>query len=102
MTRSLEDLAHIAQSVSDIYAERFDIHRNQVWHMAKLSEELGELQAAYLKAQGQGRSTADAAELRRDLEDEVADLFAQILLFARWQEIDIPEAVARKWGQYLK
>ncbi len=100
--RSVDELSDVSQQVSDIYASRFGIERDAVWHMAKLSEELGELQAAYLKLNGQGRTEASADVLRGALEDEVADVFAQILLFARWQQIDIPEAVMRKWGQYLK
>lgn len=100
--RSVDELLDVSQQVSDIYAARFGIERDAVWHMAKLSEELGELQAAYLKLNGQGRSEESIVQRRAALEDEVADLFAQILLFARWQEIDIPEAVMRKWGQYLK
>ena len=99
--RSIDRLSEISQQVSDIYAARFGIERDAVWHLAKLTEEMGELQAAYLKCAGQGRDDRDAAVLRAAMEDEVADLFAQILLFARWQDVDIPAAVARKWGQYL-
>ncbi len=100
--RSLDELSQVAQDVSDIYAARFGIERDAVWHMAKLSEELGELQAAYLKLNGQGRTEADRDVLRVALEDEVADVFAQILLFAPWQGVDIPAAVKRKWGKYLE
>ncbi|MEL6640550.1 MAG: hypothetical protein AAFP98_04425 [Pseudomonadota bacterium] len=99
--RSIDRLSEISQQVSDVYATRFGIERDVVWHLAKLTEEMGELQAAYLKCAGQGRVDRDEAALRQDMEDEVADLFAQILLFARWQDVDIPAAVARKWGQYL-
>ncbi len=99
--RDIDHLSDVSHQVSDIYAARFGINRDAVWHMAKLTEEMGELQAAYLKCAGQGRDDRDAAALRTAMEDEVADLFAQILLFARWQEIDIPQAVMRKWGQYL-
>ncbi|MQQ09384.1 hypothetical protein GFB49_13030 [Epibacterium sp. SM1979] len=99
---NLEELSEVAQKVSDVYAARFEIERDAVWHLAKLGEELGELQAAYLKLKGQGRSEAAPDELRRALEDEVADLFAQILLFARWEDIDVSQAVMRKWGQYLE
>lgn len=99
--RSLDRLSDVSQAVSDIYADRFGIDRDAVWHLAKLGEELGELQAAFLKRNGQGRAKGDADALQRAVEDEVADLFAQILLFARWQDIDIPTAVARKWGRYL-
>ncbi|MBR2574754.1 MAG: hypothetical protein IKE14_10535 [Loktanella sp.] len=99
--RSIDALSDLSQAVSDIYAKRFGIDRNTVWHLAKLTEELGELQAAFLKRNGQGRTAQDVQALQTAMEDEVADLFAQILLFARWQNIDIPTAVARKWGKYL-
>ena len=95
----LETLSELAQTVSDIYAARFAIERDAVWHMAKLSEELGELQGAFLDLNGQGRSSE--SDLRQALEDEVADLMGQLLLFARWQDINIPMAMARKWGRYL-
>ncbi|MGR3514294.1 MAG: MazG nucleotide pyrophosphohydrolase domain-containing protein [Paracoccaceae bacterium] len=94
---TLQELSDVSQRVSDIYAQRFGIERDSVWHLAKLSEEMGELQAAYLKVTGSGRGEAEMQALA----DEVADLFAQLLLFANWQGIDIVEAVDRKWAQYL-
>lgn len=94
--RDVDALSDLAQAVSDVYAARFGIERDAAWHLGKLSEELGELQAAYLKRSGRGRGAAD----QEALEDEVADLFAQVLLFARWQGVDIPSAVARKWGRH--
>ena len=93
----LSELSELSQDVSDIYAARFGIDRDAAWHLGKLTEELGELQAAYLKTSGRGRGE-DGADA---LADEVADLFAQLLLFARWQDIDVEAAVLRKWGQYL-
>ncbi|MEL7107236.1 MAG: MazG nucleotide pyrophosphohydrolase domain-containing protein [Pseudomonadota bacterium] len=95
--KTLADLSRLSQQVSDIYAVRFGIDRDAAWHLGKLCEELGELQSAWLKSSGRGRGDADKSAL----EDEVADLFAQILLFANWQEIDIEAAVTRKWLKYL-
>jgi hypothetical protein len=40
---TLKTLQDRVGAVSDIYAERFEINRDEVWHLAKLNEELGEL-----------------------------------------------------------
>lgn len=99
---SLNDLQNRVEAVSDIYAKRFGINRDEVWHLAKLNEELGELVQAYLKATGRGRAEGVPIDSRqRDLENEVADLFAQVLLFANWRGIDVVAALERKWFRYL-
>ncbi len=97
-----DEMQRIVLQVSDIYAQRFGIERDATWHIAKLGEELGELQAAFLKLQGQGRDSRGVTERRQAMEDEVADLFAQVILFADWQKVDIEEAIRRKWGRHLK
>lgn len=97
VTRDIDGLSDMAQAVSDIYAARFGIDRDAAWYLAKLTEEAGELQAAWLKTNGRGRGEGTRAAL----EDEAADLLAMVLLFARWQDIDLPAAMARKWGRYL-
>ena len=99
---TLKDLEAQVSAVSDTYAKRFDVNRDDVWYLAKLSEELGELVQAYLKTTGRGRSTEMTPEqLREGLENEVADLFAQVLLFSKWQGIDIAGALERKWFKFL-
>jgi NTP pyrophosphatase (non-canonical NTP hydrolase) len=98
----LSELMRVTRAVSDIYAERCNIKRDEVWHLAKLSEEVGELNAAYLSATGRGRDRGlDADELEKAVADEVADVFAQILLFADANQIDVVKAVYGKWGRYL-
>ena len=106
----LSSLTARVQAVSDIYADAFGIERDEGWHLAKLQEELGELMAAHLKATGRGRTRRSDAEakadtdediLRRNVEDETADLFAQVLLFAAWRGVDLPKALERKWFSYL-
>ena len=73
------------------------LNATQLGFLGKMSEELGEVTAAYLKLQGQGRSSGT----RRDLEDELGDLLGFVLLFADWQGMDIGAALERKWGGYL-
>lgn len=102
MSRSLPELGALVAQVSDIYAERNDIARDNDWYMLKLQEELGELTAEYLRSSGRGRMKgADADAVRVALEDEAADVLAMLLLFARNGGIDLEAALARKWFKYL-
>lgn len=103
MTSShLSDLAGRICKVSDIYAERFGIDRSPSWYLAKLTEELGELVSADLKCEGNGRTGGcPEAALTSAREEEAADLFAHLLLFCRDRNIDLEQALARKWFKYL-
>ncbi|MEO0938716.1 MAG: MazG nucleotide pyrophosphohydrolase domain-containing protein [Pseudomonadota bacterium] len=88
--------------MSDLYAARCGITRDELWYLAKLTEEVGELNSAYLSASGRGRARGlDAAALEQAVEDELADVMAMVLLFARSQDIDLAAALARKWGRYV-
>ena len=88
--------------VADIYAERFDINRDDLWYLAKISEEAGELTAAYLKNSSRGRvGEKSDEELRQDLAFEAADLMAHLLLFCDHNDIDVEAALERKWFSRL-
>ncbi len=102
MSRSLSQLTDLVSEVSDTYASRNDIARDNDWYLLKVQEELGELVAEYLKSTGRGRlKGADAGAIRHALEDEAADVLAMLLLFARNNDIDLEAALERKWFQYL-
>jgi NTP pyrophosphatase (non-canonical NTP hydrolase) len=102
MNRPLGELSALVAEVSDIYAARNGIARDDDWYLIKLQEELGELAAEYLKLTGRGRlKGASEAELRLAFEDEAADVLAMLLLFARNQGMDLEAALERKWFQYL-
>lgn len=102
MSRGLPELGALVARVSDIYAERNHIARDDDWYMLKLQEELGELTAEYLRASGRGRLKGAGAEaVRMALEDEAADVLAMLLLFARDNDIDLDAALERKWFKYL-
>ena len=92
----------LAAKVSDTYASRNAIARNDDWYLLKLQEELGELTAEYLRITGRGRTKgADAAAIRLALEDEAADVLATLLVFAHKNGIDLDAALERKWFQHL-
>ena len=102
MSRGLADLTPLVVEVSDTYASRNAIGRDDDWYLLKLQEEVGELTAEYLKSTGRGRTKgADGLAIRRALEDEAADVLATLLLFAHKNGIDLDAALERKWFQYL-
>jgi len=41
-SKSLQDLQADFLRVSDVYAARFNINRDELWSLAKISEEVGE------------------------------------------------------------
>ena len=100
--KTLSEIERSVASVSDIYAERFGIDRDGGWYLAKLTEELGELTAADLKCIGKARTKGKTPDdLKQDLAEEAADLFAHLLLFCRDRDIDLDQAVQDKWLRYL-
>lgn len=102
MAATLGELAESIEHVSVIYAERCDIRRDDDWFALKIQEEAGELVSEYLRSSGRGRVGERSAEaMRTALEDEAADLFAQLLLFCRHNGIDVEAALTRKWFKYL-
>lgn len=102
MSRTLEELTALVAEVSDTYASRNDIARDDDWYLLKVQEELGELVAEYLRTTARGRHKGDDdATIRVKLEDESADVLAMLLLFARNNDIDLDAALERKWFQYL-
>ncbi|WP_119308152.1 hypothetical protein [Cohaesibacter haloalkalitolerans] len=101
-SETLSSLGDKIAQVSDIYAERFAIERDDLWHLCKLSEELGELHSAFLSLSGRGRDRGKSkAELEQAVEQELADLFAHLLLFAKHRNINIEQALQTKWFRYL-
>lgn len=59
---------------------------------------MGELTQAWLMRTGQARSKGlSTADLDREVGDELADVLCHVLLLARRQGIDLPEAITRKW-----
>src|SRR5690606_21236447 len=102
MSHTLPELTALMAEVSDTYAARNDIARDDDWYLLKLQEELGELTAEYLRTTARGRHKGDDdATIRVKLEDESADVLAMLLLFARNNDIDLDAALERKWFQYL-
>jgi NTP pyrophosphatase (non-canonical NTP hydrolase) len=94
---TLDEAGQIAARVGEIYAGSFGLTRDAAFHLGKLTKEMGELQAAWLKLNGRARGEGS----RLAMEDEAADVLGFLLLFCDWQGIDIGAAFRRKWAAHL-
>lgn len=94
---TLSEVADSAERISDIYARKFGIARDDDWFLLKLQEELGELSQAHLRLSCRGRGEAS----EHDRADEAADVLCMLLLYCRRFGIDPDAAVRRKWLAWL-
>jgi NTP pyrophosphatase (non-canonical NTP hydrolase) len=100
---TLDDITERLQRVSDVYAARTGVRRDDDWFALKLQEEAGELIAEHLRLTGRGRAKGSTeAEIRAARDDEAADLLATVLLYCRHNNIDIEAALERKWFRHLE
>ncbi|MEP6806570.1 MAG: hypothetical protein ABI892_18730 [Flavobacterium sp.] len=89
--------------VSDQYEKNCNIKRDEDWFILKLHEEMGELTQNYLSYTSRGRDRNQTQEeLKKNIANEVADVFGQILLFSNYHNIDIEKSMEDKWFKYLK
>ena len=94
----LASLAADLEKVSQIYATRHAIARDDDWFLLKLQEEVGELTQAYLRFTGRSKlGPVDPDEHRTNLADEAADVICHALLLARHCGLDFDAAIQRKW-----
>jgi NTP pyrophosphatase (non-canonical NTP hydrolase) len=99
---NLNEISERLGKVSDIYAEKFGIRRDDDWFVLKIQEELGELSSAYLKLTQRARIGEETqAFLETNLKEEIADVIAMTLLFAKHKGIDVEQAIKDKWFRYL-
>lgn len=97
--RSVE---HQIVDVANIYADRCDIRRDRDWYLLKLQEEVGELVNAHLIRTSRSRRKLSDEDATQKISDEIADVFAQLVLYAKNEGIDLPRALERKWFAWLK
>ena len=98
----IQELTQNLSAISDLYSKRFSIERTPEWYLIKIQEELGELSSAYLKLTGRARTEGNTVnDLRKNFEDEIADVLAMTMLFAKSQGVDIEKALQQKWYKHL-
>jgi NTP pyrophosphatase (non-canonical NTP hydrolase) len=95
---TLSEVTDSAARISDIYASKYGVVRDDDWFLLKLQEELGELAQAHLRLSSRGRGEAS----EHDRADEAADVLCMLLLYCRRFGIDPDQAVRRKWLTWLE
>jgi NTP pyrophosphatase (non-canonical NTP hydrolase) len=99
----IQDLTQNLTAISDLYSKRFSIERTPEWYLIKIQEELGELASAYLKLTGRARTEGVTVnDLKKNFEEEIADVLAMTMLFAKSQDVDIEKALREKWYKHLE
>jgi NTP pyrophosphatase (non-canonical NTP hydrolase) len=92
------ELSERLEKLSARYGEHFGFERDGDWFLLKLQEEMGELTQAYLQVTGRARTKGKSAEeIREAFQLEFADVFCQLVLFARHFGIDVAREIERKW-----
>ena len=95
---NVKQLSEAVEQVSQIYAEKFSIERDTTWYVLKLQEEVGELIQSYLMLTGKARTKGKSfEEIQAEFHKEVADVFCQTLLLAKFYDIDVEKEIEEKW-----
>jgi NTP pyrophosphatase (non-canonical NTP hydrolase) len=82
----------------DRYAASLNVDPTDDWVILKTLEEAGELVQSFLRYSGRAHSCGlTEMELKRALEDEIADLMGFALVLAKRFDVDLLRALERKW-----
>lgn len=95
----LKKLQSDIAKVSNFYAQTFKIERDKDWYILKLQEEMGELSKAYINYTGRGKNKD--GDFKKELIEELADVFAHLILLCDSLGIDIDKAIQEKWLRHL-
>ncbi len=95
---TLSEVSEAAARISDIYAGKYAIDRDDDWFLLKLQEEMGELTQAHIRLSGRGRGSAT----EQDRADEAADVLCMALLYCRRFGVDPDAAIRAKWLAWLE
>lgn len=82
----------------DRYAASLNVEPTDDWLVLKTAEEAGELVQSFLRYSERARSRGRTPqELKRALDDEIADLLGFALVLAKRFDVDVLRALERKW-----
>lgn len=98
-----QEITQKAKRVQAQYQVEYpDVKMDRDYIPFKITEEWGECMQVYLMLTDRGRQKGkNKEEIKKLLEQEFADVFAFMLLFAEQEGIDPVKAVSEKWFSYL-
>lgn len=90
------------KTVFDVYTSKYGINPDSDYFLLKIQEELGELSAAHLKLTQRARlKEASQEQLEKNLREEIADVLAMTILFAKSKGLRMEDLLNEKWFKYL-
>jgi len=100
----IEKLTLQTKKVIEKYKEEFpDVIMDKDYLPLKITEEWGECLQTYLMLTKRGRQKGKSkTEIKKMFTEECADVFGYILLFANQENIDLAEALNKKWFTHLE
>ncbi len=99
----IQEITDKVHRVADRYSKEFGVEYASDWFLLKLQEELGEMTRAHLILTNRTRrKVSSEQEGKTALAEEIADVFAYVLLFAKQMNIDVEDAITKKWFPYLE
>ncbi len=96
---SIKEMTKNAKVVIEKYkAEYPEVKIDRDYFPFKITEEWGECLQTYLMLTDRGRQKGKSKEeIKKLLEDEIADVFAYLLLFADSEDVDLIDVINKKW-----
>jgi NTP pyrophosphatase (non-canonical NTP hydrolase) len=95
----MQEIIAKTKQIMQRYSEEFpEIKVDRDYYPFKLTEELGECVQTYLMLTDRGRQKGKSKEeIKQLFEDEIADVFGFLILFAENENIDLEKAIQKKW-----
>jgi NTP pyrophosphatase (non-canonical NTP hydrolase) len=93
----LNQVAEYCETGWNAYAKAHSIHRDDVFYLLKLQEELGELTRRFLELRRQ-ESVGDAAKLREKFAGDCASIVGNALIMARHFGVDLEAHIRAKFA----
>jgi NTP pyrophosphatase (non-canonical NTP hydrolase) len=99
----LQELTQKAKTIMGMYGEEFpEVQVDRDYYPFKISEEWGECMQAYLMHTDRGRQKGKSKDEIKDMfEEEIADVFGFLLLFAENEGVDLEVVLQKKWFKRL-
>ncbi|MDD5463911.1 MAG: MazG nucleotide pyrophosphohydrolase domain-containing protein [Candidatus Moranbacteria bacterium] len=94
-----KEIEKAVSKTADDYIGKYDLKYDADTILFKLYEEIGELSEAYLTAKGKSRPEkfVSAEISKKKLSYELADVLGMTILLAKEMDIDLEDAINRKW-----
>lgn len=99
----MKEIIRKTKLIMEKYAKEFpEIKVDRDYFPFKLNEELGECVQTYLMLTDRGRQKGKTKEdIREMFEDELADVFGFLILFAENEGVNLETVMERKWFSRL-